>query len=83
MDSPNTAMFRAIQTAGGVGHLAKALEVSDAAIGQWRDGKRPIPTDRCAQIERVTQGAVRCEDLRPDVVWTRINGRVLIDVTAN
>jgi len=29
-----------------------------------------VPADYCPTIERVTGGAVRCEDLRPDVEWS-------------
>ena len=30
---------------------------------------RPIPAERCPEIEKATGGAVRCEELRPDVDW--------------
>lgn len=42
--------------------------------GWHRNG---VPEDKCAAIEAATAGAVRCEDLRPDVEWTRdAGGRV-------
>jgi DNA-binding transcriptional regulator YdaS (Cro superfamily) len=28
-----------------------------------------VPAAHCPSIERATKGAVRCEDLRPDVDW--------------
>ena len=28
-----------------------------------------VPAEHCPAIERATKGAVRCEDIRPDVDW--------------
>lgn len=65
-----TALDRAIAAVGGKQtELAQAVGVSAQAVGQWVARNRPIPADRCALIERAT--GVRCEELRPDVVWTR------------
>lgn len=50
--------------------LADLIGVSPAAVNQWISGHRPIPAERCPAIERATNGAVRCEDLRPDVEWS-------------
>lgn len=61
-------------------------------VRQWRhgyDGRRPGP-ETCSAIECATNGAVPCEDLRPDIRWHRVKdpawpwhpkGRPLIDVT--
>lgn len=49
--------------------LAAALGVTKAAVGQWRDVGRRVPAEHCPAIERLTAGAVRCEDLRPDIDW--------------
>lgn len=38
-------------------------------LSQWKNGGRQVPAERCPQIERATGGAVRCEELRPDVAW--------------
>jgi DNA-binding transcriptional regulator YdaS (Cro superfamily) len=40
-----------------------------------------VPADRCPVIERETGGAVRCEELRPDVDWAylRNNDRAETD----
>jgi DNA-binding transcriptional regulator YdaS (Cro superfamily) len=32
----------------------------------WANGTRPVPLDRCVQIEVATGGVVRRWDLRPD-----------------
>jgi DNA-binding transcriptional regulator YdaS (Cro superfamily) len=56
---------------GGVlqSKLAAEIGVPRVLIHQWATGKRRVPAERCPAIERVTAGAVRCEDLRPDVDW--------------
>lgn len=51
--------------------LARKIGVSAAEIYQWKKGIRPIPVERCAAIERATNGAVTRRDLRPDD-WHRI-----------
>ncbi|MBY0241882.1 MAG: helix-turn-helix domain-containing protein [Burkholderiaceae bacterium] len=50
----------------GAAKLAQILGVSPQAISEWRKAKRPIPLERCAQIEEATKVAVTCEELRPD-----------------
>lgn len=49
--------------------LARKLKINPALISQWRNRVRPIPPERCPSIERATDGAVTCEELRPDVDW--------------
>ena len=56
-----------IEHYGGVTKAAIALGVSQSAVSLWRE--RGIPAERCPAIERATNGAVRCEDLRPDIDW--------------
>lgn len=76
---------RAIEKVGSASALAAALQVSAAAVGQWKSGERRIPAERCPEIERATGGAVRCEDLRPDVAWDVLRmqaGEVVGDVVA-
>jgi DNA-binding transcriptional regulator YdaS (Cro superfamily) len=38
-------------------------------IEYWRKTNR-VPAEYCPQIEAATQGLVRCEELRPDVMWS-------------
>lgn len=54
---------------GGVSALARKICVSVPTVSQWVSGARPIPAERCIEIDKATGGAVRCEDLRPDVDW--------------
>jgi len=71
MDATTTPnpVERAIAALGSATALAKRLEVSSAAVGQWKTGERRVPAERCPEIERATAGVVRCEELRPDVAW--------------
>lgn len=51
--------------------LAREVGVSSSLLYQWRTGRRPVPLEHCAAIERATSGAVTRRDLRPDD-WQRI-----------
>lgn len=51
--------------------LALALPAQQALVSQWANGVRPVPPDRCVDIERITCGVVSRRDLRPDD-WHRI-----------
>ncbi len=63
------AIQKACDIAGGQSALARLLGVKPPSVNEWVKGHRPIPAERCPAIERATSGAVRCEDLRPDVDW--------------
>lgn len=63
------AISRAIKILGSQAALASALGVKQPTISEWLRGERRVPAERCPEIERLTGGAVRCEDLRPDVAW--------------
>ena len=49
--------------------FAVLLGVPAPLVSQWRTGVRQVPAERCIAIEQITGGAVRCEDLRPDLPW--------------
>lgn len=57
----------AAEIVGGRPKLAQRIGVSASQLHQWITGMRPIPIPRCVAIEKVTNGAVRCETLRPDL----------------
>lgn len=67
---------RACDAVGGQARLAASLSVTPAAVHQWVRGIRRVPTDRCADIEKATAGAVTCEELRPDKLdyWAFLRG---------
>ena len=54
--------------------LARSIGINADQVRQWRHGqdeRRPSPRS-CAAIERATAGLVTCEELRPDLAWTRL-----------
>jgi DNA-binding transcriptional regulator YdaS (Cro superfamily) len=57
---------------GRVNELSELIGVPAALVSQWKTGVRQVPAERCPAIEKATHGAVRCEDLRPDVDWPYI-----------
>lgn len=72
--TPNcrVALARAVDVAGGQSALARAIGVRQGLVWAWlnrtADG---VPPTRCPQIESAVDGAVTCEELRPDVTWHR------------
>ena len=54
--------------------LAAALGVRQPTVSAWVTGKKQIPAERCPTIERLTERAVTCEELRPDVDWHVLRG---------
>lgn len=68
--------------------LAQQIEAQPQLVWQWANGVKPVPADRCPGIERASDGAVTCEELRSDVRWARVpdkgwphqEGRPTIDV---
>lgn len=54
--------------------LGRSLGISPSLISQWANEIRQIPAERCPEIEKATNGAVTCEELRPDVDWKYLRG---------
>lgn len=54
--------------------LGRAIDVTPVLISQWASGKRPVPAERCPEIEKATDGQVTCEEMRPDVDWPYLRG---------
>jgi DNA-binding transcriptional regulator YdaS (Cro superfamily) len=63
------AIDRAIKHFGSQAALAADIGVKQPTVSEWLRGDRPVPPDRCPEIEKST--GVRCEDLRPDLTWYR------------
>lgn len=51
--------------------LAEALGISTSYLSQMAHGDAQISIPRCVAFEDLTGGAVRCEELRPEVDWGR------------
>lgn len=60
---------------GGQTALAKALKIDRSMVSQWVTGRKPIAPRHCPVIEKMS--GVRCEQLRPDLIWTRGNDGVV------
>lgn len=63
-----TPIQRACDHLGSISALARAIGVSVPTVHQWITEVRPIPSERCSQIEVATGRLVTCEELRPDLV---------------
>lgn len=59
---------RAIKAAGGARSVAKLFSINPVSVYGWIENDR-IPAERCPALEREGRGAVRCEEMRPDVDW--------------
>lgn len=62
--------------------LARKLGVTQGAVHQWAVGLSRPSAERCIQIEKATAGAVRCEQLRPDIDWAYLRGTATIGYAA-
>lgn len=65
--TPGTGIETACEIAGGGAALARLLEVSHPTVSQWINGTRPVPTNRCVEIEQQTGVSRRA--LRPQDWW--------------
>ena len=68
------AIKKAVEIVGTQSQLAKVCNVSFGMVNQWCTGRRQVAAEHCPVIERATAGAVRCEQLRPDVHWGYLRG---------
>lgn len=59
---------RAVHICGSQGALAALINVGQSHVSMWKK-RGNVPAEYCPAIERATGGAVRCEELRPDVDW--------------
>lgn len=53
---------------GRVTKLAKAIGVPPSFVSNMANRVKPVPIERCRQIEQYTESAVTCEEMRPDLV---------------
>lgn len=67
--SEPTPLEQAVKAIGGQAATAKALHLTAGMVWQWVNGKRPLPPEHCPRLEELS--GIRCEHLRPDIVWTR------------
>jgi len=75
---------RAIEIAGGQSALARLISekrrrekrkgVRQSHVWTWLNRDKKVPPEFCPDIESVTNGVIRCEDLCPDVDWSVLRG---------
>lgn len=53
---------------GGQTKLANHFGVTPWAVSKWQTAG--VPVQRCIEIEKLTNGEVTCEQLRPDIDWS-------------
>ena len=72
-DHYSQAVVGAIDRAGGVSAVARALGIEYQSVREWYIGQRRVPPRRCPQLAALA-GDVRVEDLRPDLaeMWQSI-----------
>lgn len=70
-----TAIKSAAQFLGSQAALARALGIKPPTVNQWCLGVRPVPAEKCPEIELATDRRVLCEELRPDVNWGVLTSR--------
>lgn len=76
------SLKQAIQIIGGQTATARVLsrpgrQLAQANVWKWLNSPNPDlmpPAEYCPALERATQGAVKCEALRPDVEWSVLRG---------
>lgn len=69
----NQALARATSILGSATKLANRLGVSKATVSLWGRTPKGVPIDQCAPIDRITNGEVTCEQLRPDYDFSRVS----------
>lgn len=70
------AFERACSLVGGQTKMARLLNVKPPTVNQWIHCVKQIPAERCPEIEKAVNGAVTCEELRPDVDWAYLRSSV-------
>jgi len=79
-----------LEPRGRTADLARRINGHQQDCGKWASGERPVPLERCPDIERATNGQVTCEELSPlqpwhripDPTWPHPDGRPVLDFAA-
>lgn len=73
MNNVNKAIDKAVAIVGSKSELANRLNITRQAVHNWYLTSK-VPVERCIDIEELTNGAVTCEQLRPDLNWSILRG---------
>lgn len=69
METHKHPIAKAAAVVGSQVALAALLDVTKAAVGQWKLPGRQVPIEHCLAIERATGGHVNRAQLRPRDYW--------------
>lgn len=58
----------AMRRAGGVALVAAHFEINPVSVYEWIKRDR-VPADKCPEIEKLSGGAVKCEEMNSEVDW--------------
>lgn len=75
--TPHQAIERAVTLLGGTpSTMAAAMggKIKRQHVEYWISCGR-VPSEHSPQVERLTDGAVPCELLRPDLLWHRVKDK--------
>jgi len=73
--SVKEALKIAVDIFGTEKNLAGQLGVRPPTVNQWLSGVRPVPPKRAIQIEAITHGSSKKEDLCPNFPWEGITAK--------
>ncbi|TYG33332.1 helix-turn-helix domain-containing protein [Lonepinella koalarum] len=63
-----TPLQKVFHIVGSRAALARHFGILPWAVTKWE--KVQVPAERCPDIEKLTDGQVTCEELRPDINWS-------------
>ena len=69
------AISKAIECLGSQDQLAKAVDLTQSAISFYATGQKRPSAEVAIRIEAATNGAVKAEEIRPDIPWHVIRGK--------
>lgn len=64
---PQSALRKAIETAGSQAELARRIGKKQAHVWNWLNRDKIVPAEAVLAIEHATDGVVTRHDLRPDI----------------
>jgi DNA-binding transcriptional regulator YdaS (Cro superfamily) len=63
-----TNLKESIERAGGVATIAAHFGISPVSVYEWIK-RGCVPADKCPEIEKLSHGEVKCEELNDQVDW--------------
>lgn len=64
----NTQIKEALDRAGGVAAVAAHFQISPVSVYEWIK-RGLVPAEKCPEIEKLSGGMARCEEMNGRVDW--------------